>query len=293
MPVANAKLGPDAIRAIHEWWQAESNTHRPKYLKNLYPGGELKGLSLADGEVNRTAWMTLFAIGAFQRLGRVRHFQTKGFIEHMKRKGWWQIICENPPAQHGEDWLRILKEFAEDRDNGQQYDYWLDVFPRLYQLANWLDMYVNLFDGIGKRSNQQLFPDSFLKPMIDPALQGGGWGAPPIDRTMKMGVHLVCRELLRNKVIENQNAHRLAYMPAARVIRLFAAIGCDLQQPSSDEIWKTLKDALGADDATFGGDFDIPLLVLAENESLLLKVCNAEIGEQVGDDEYDNDEIFA
>jgi hypothetical protein len=288
MPVANAKHGIDAIRAIHAWWQDESEYHRAEYLKHLYPGGELKGLSLADGEINRTAWMTLFAIGAFQRLGRVRHFQTRGFIEHMQRNSWWQVICDNPPAKHGEDWLRILKEFAEDRDNGQQYDYWLDVFPRLYQLANWLDQYVDLFEGIRLRSNQQLSPDLFLKPMTDPALQGGGWGAPPIDRTMKMGVHLVCRELLRNKVIDNPHAHCLAYMPAARVIRLFAAIGCDLQQPSSDAIWETLKVALGADNATFGGDFDIPLLVLAEEKVLLKNVCGAEIDDQGGDDGYDS-----
>jgi hypothetical protein len=143
------------------------------------------------------------------------------------------------------------------------------------------------------RTNQQLSPDLFLKPMTDPALQGGGWGAPPIDRTMKMGVHLVCRELLRNKVIENPHAHRLAYMPAARVVRLFEAIGIHLQQPSSEEIWKKLNEVLGPVDASFGGDFDIPLLVLAEDKNQLRKVCNAEIDDQDGDDGYDNIGIFA
>ena len=291
MPVANAKRGVDAIRAIHAWWQDKSEYHRAEYLKHLYPGGELKSLSLADGEINRTAWMTLFAIGAFQRLGRVRHFQTRGFIEHMQRKGWWQVICEKPPGQHGEEWLKILKEFAEDRDNGQLYDYWLDTFPRLYQLAYWLENYVDLFEGIRVRTNQQLSLDQFLKPMTDPALQGGGWGAPPINRTMKMGVHLVCRELLRNQVIDNPHAHRLAYMPAARVIRLFEAIGMDLHQPSSEAIWENLQEALDPNDATFGGDFDIPLLVLAEKTNLLREVCNAEI-DDLDDDDYDN-ETFA
>jgi hypothetical protein len=293
LPILTAKQGKAVMLAIHEWWQAESNTHRTQYLKHLYPGGELKGLSLADGEIDRTAWMTLFSIGAFQRLGRVRHFQTKGFIEHMQRKSWWQVVCEKHPEQHSDAWLQILKQFAEDRDNGQHYDYWLDTFPRLYQLANWLEKYVDLFEGIRLRTNQQLSPDLFLKPMTDPALQGGGWGAPPIDRTMKMGVHLVCRELLRNKVIENPHAHRLAYMPAARVVRLFEAIGIHLQQPSSEEIWKKLNEVLGPVDASFGGDFDIPLLVLAEDKNLLRKVCNAEIDDQDGDDGYDNIGIFA
>jgi hypothetical protein len=128
--------------------------------------------------------------------------------------------------------------------------------------------------------------------MTDPALQGGGWGAPPIDRTMKMGVHLVCRELLRNKVIENPHAHRLAYMPAKRVIGLFEAIGIDLHQPSSEEIWKKLNEVLGSVDATFGGDFDIPLLVLAEDKKLLWEVCNAEIDDQGGDDVYESAEAF-
>jgi hypothetical protein len=292
MAFAPALRGPDAIRAIHEWWRDDSDIHRLQYLKHVYPGGELKGLSLADGEINRTAWMTLFAIGAFQRLGRVRHFQTRGFIEHMQRKGWWEVVCEKHPDQHGEAWLRILKQFAEDRDNGQLYDYWLDAFPRLYQLANWLENYVDLFEGIRRRTNQQLSLDQFLKPMTDPALQGGGWGAPPIDRTMKMGVHLVCRELLRNKVIENPHAHRLAYMPAKRVIGLFEAIGIDLHQPSSEEIWKKLNEVLGSVDATFGGDFDIPLLVLAEDKKLLWEVCNAEIDDQGGDDVYESAEAF-
>jgi hypothetical protein len=207
----------------------------------------------------------------------------------MQRKGWWEVICESHPEEHGDKWLEILKQFAEDRQVGQEYDHWLDAFPRLYQLAYWLDQYVDLFEGINCRSGQQLDPDLFLKPYSDPSLQGGGWGAPAIDRTMKIGVHLVVRELLRHKVIVNPVAHHLAYMPVNRVLQLFDAIGIHLPEESNKGIWKVLSDELGEDGAIFGGDFDIPLLVLAEDNDLLMEVCSASIL----DDDPEVFEVFA
>ena len=149
----------------------------------------------------------------------------------------------------------------------------------MYQLAYWLDQYVDLFEGIRFRTSQQLDPNLFLKPLTDPCLQGGGWGAPPLDRTMKFGVHLVIRELLRQKVIENPDAHGLAYMPVKRVLQLFDAIGLSLTDESSRSIWTVLVRAIGPEGAMFGGDFDIPLLVLAEDNVLLNRICNASIPE--------------
>lgn len=281
--------GPDALVRIQQWWERESGEHRQRYLNHLYPDGRLTGLSLGSGSVNRKPWMTLFGLGAFQRLGRVRSYQTRGFIQYMQRKGWWEVICESHPEEHGDKWLEILKQFAEDRQGGQEYDHWLDAFPRLYQLAYWLDQYVDLFEGINCRSGQQLDPDLFLKPYSDPSLQGGGWGAPAIDRTMKIGVHLVVRELLRHKVIVNPVAHHLAYMPVNRVLQLFDAIGIHLPEESNKGIWKVLSDELGEDGAIFGGDFDIPLLVLAEDNDLLMEVCSASIL----DDDPEVFEVFA
>lgn len=271
-----AMLGADAIRAIHAWWVREGVEHRQPYLDRLYPGGKLDGLSLEDGVVDRSAWMTLFALGAFQRLGRIRTNQTRAFIQYMQRKHWWETICELHPEKHGDAWLKILKDFAEEQNDGQQYDYWLDTFPRLYQLAFWLDKYVDLFEGVRLRSSEQLDPNIFLKPLTDPALQGGGWAAPPINRTMKYGVHLVLRELLRQKIIVNPGAHHQAFLPARRVQELFRAIGLDVEN-SSAAIWRELVNVLGPKNAEFGGDFDIPLLVLAEDQALLHRICNVEL----------------
>lgn len=94
---------------------------------------------------------------------------------------------------------------------------------------------------------------------------------------MKIGVHLVVRELLRHKVIVSSLAHHLAYMPVKRVLQLFDSIGIDLPEESSKGIWTVLSKELGEDAAIFDGDFDIPLLVLAEDGNLLMKVCNAAI----------------
>lgn len=168
--------GRDALVRIQQWWERESVKHRQHHLNHLYPDGKLAGLGLEGGSLNRSSWMTLFALGTFQRLGRVRSYQTRGFIQYMQRKGWWEVICESHPEEHGDRWLEILKQFAEDRQVGQEYDHWMDAFPRLYQLAYWLDQYVDLFEGINCRSGQQLDLGLFLKPYADPSLQGGGMG---------------------------------------------------------------------------------------------------------------------
>ncbi|AWI80376.1 hypothetical protein CEW87_14020 [Parazoarcus communis] len=284
--------GEKALEAIYTWWKTEGAPYRQKHLDSLFPGGALEGLAFTDGEVNRTAWMTLFAIGVFQRLGRVKASQSRGFIEYMQKRRWWDVICERHPEEHGDSWLGILKGFAEGGDSGQHYDYWLDTFPRLYQLAYWLDQYVALFEGIRFRSPMQLDSEMFLKPVTDASLQGAGWSAPAIDRTMKMGAHIVVRELLRNKVIKNPAAHRLAYMPAARILRLFEAIGVPLPPDCrGPAIWDALVRSLGPEEATFCGDFDIPLLVLAEDENLLYGICNAVIEDD--DDEFNMTGISA
>ena len=111
----------------------------------------------------------------------------------MQSKGWWQIICEQHPEQHSDAWLNILKEFTESNEYGQEYDYWLDSFPRLYQLAYWLKEYVNLFEDIRFRNMHELNSSRFLKPSCRPGHAGQGWIAPAIDRTMKIGVNLVVR----------------------------------------------------------------------------------------------------
>ena len=279
--------GGDALEAIYEWWQADGATHRKEYLKKLYPGGDMAGLSLDGSGINRAAWMTLFSLAVFQRLGRARSAQHRGFIEYMQRKGWWQTICDNDPKQHSDAWLNILKEFAESNEYGQEYDSWLDCFPRLYQLAYWLEEYVNLFAGFQFRSIHELNSNLFLNPVADPAMQGSGWIAPAIDRTMKIGVNLVVRELLRNKVIDNPATYALAFMPVKRVRKLFDAIDlCVEENCTSEDIWRHLQRELGIERAAFGGDFDIPFLILAESDYLLEQVCGISISESSDSPDY-------
>jgi hypothetical protein len=280
------KTGKAALQAINTWWKSEGRClYRQRYLENLYPqnqmdaSGCLKGLSL-DGGVNRRAWMTLFSIAVFQRLGRVRDFQTRGFVEVMDEKGWWATLCECPPKDNGDAWIGVLRDFAEQQTESEKYDYWLDSFPRLFKLANWLEAYVDIFEGINSRQKNQLNSMLLLSPNTDTVYQGTGFTAPPLVKTLKKGVHLVVRELLRAGVVKTPEAHRLAFMPAKRVLRVLDEIECRLPQENSESIWLILSEGIGPKEAIFGGDFDIPLLILAEQRDVLRDVLQIDLSDE-------------
>lgn len=265
----------DALESIYRWWVEEGGREKylESYIKELYPWGKEPDLKLDRyGKINRAGWMTLLSIGMFQRLGRVQDYQTRGFIENMDNNGWWQIFCDVNPIEDeksGLAWLQVLHAFyknqAEIRD--EEYSYWLDSFPRLFKISAWLEDYAT---SLIKRGNYKR-------------------DVPPLNKTLKKGYPLVVRELLRLGAITDRNEidekTKFAYTPSPKLLGLFEALGHNLNASElgeyniSEIIYKILCKSLGEEQAIFGGDYDIPLQILAHksNQGELFRICGLEI----------------
>jgi hypothetical protein len=265
--LAPARPRVPSLKLVHDWWMAHGHQHRLDYDEGLWPQ-RVNRTHLASDEPNRDAWMTLFSLGVFRRFGRVRNEQNRAFLDFLHDRGWWHTISEVHPDQGAEQWMAILREYAQTNLISAEYEQWMDSFPRLYRLARWCDDYVALFRGLQYRSPQEA--RQLLTPAGDSSLSGSGFGfdAPTLHRTLRIGHNLVVRELLRAGVLHSETAQSMAYMPGAAVVELLGELGYpDLQD--SQAIHDVLVKELGSVElASFGGDYDIPLILLAWNPSL-------------------------
>jgi hypothetical protein len=83
---------------------------------------------------------------------------------------------------------------------------------------------------------------------------------------LRLGQHLVIRELLRLEVLSSDVARELAFAPTSAVLELMARLGhTDLR--SSSDIYSVLVSELGEEEACFSGAYDIPLQLVATNEA--------------------------
>jgi hypothetical protein len=106
--------------------------------------------------------MTVFSLGLMRRIGRVTDAQNKGFLEYLHSRGWWATICEASPDLNAEGWMGILREYGEIQDDSPLFEQWMDLFPRLYRVARWLDVYVHIFSTVDLRDPAR--PRSLLAP---------------------------------------------------------------------------------------------------------------------------------
>ena len=213
---------------------------------------------------DRTAWMTLFSMGLFRRYGRVTDQQHRGFLDFLGSKGWWQTICEVHPDVGAEAWMDILRAYGEEQQTDTLFELWMDSFPRLYRIARWLDTYVHLFQTLDRRDSK--LAKFLLSPASDPSLSGSGIEAPTLSGMLRLGQHLVIRELLRIEVLSSDVARELAFAPRSAVLELMARLGhTDLR--SSSDIYRVLVSELGEEAACFSGAYDIPLQLIATNEA--------------------------
>ena len=83
---------------------------------------------------------------------------------------------------------------------------------------------------------------------------------------LRLGQHLVIRELLRLEVLSSAVARELAFAPRSAVLELMARLGHD-DLTSSSDIYRVLVSELGEDGACFSGAYDIPLQLVATNEA--------------------------
>ncbi len=265
-PESELKTGTDALEAIRDWWQENSVEQLKKFDREFWPANVPRHFESVNED--RASWMTLFAIGLMQRQGRVRDYQNRGFIDKMQSKGFWDVFCHANPNHDGQAWLNVLNEYGEQQIEDETYSIWMDNFPRLYRIAKWFDVYVHIFQNLDYRNQSQM--KGFYSPSADPEMSGSGIHAPTLKGSLKLGKHVVIRELLRSGVLEGEAVKAWAYKPGNAVRRMLVGIGFDDlagEDVTSDQIYGVLRESLG-DDATFTGAYDIPLLILARDQAL-------------------------
>lgn len=260
------------LHTIHRWWMAHREQHLEKYEQGLWPQW-IDKTKLADEDIpDRETWMALFSLGVFRRFGRAKDEQHRGFLDFLKTRGWWLTIAEVHPDHGAEQWMNILREYAETNHLSGDFEQWMDSFPRLYRLARWCDDYIELFRGLQLRNQDEAM--HLLTPAADSSLSGSGFDAPTIHRTLRMGHSLVIRELLRAGVLNSKVAQSMAFMPKRAVIDLLKEMGY-VELKSSNDIYNLLVNELEDSElACFGGDYDIPLIVLADNPNLQQEVVD-------------------
>ena len=254
---------------IHRWWLSKRNELLPKYEQAFWPQ-RIDRARLAEDAIDREAWMTLFSLAVFRRFGRVRNEQNRAFLEFLHDKGWWETISFVHPDTGAEAWMGILRQYAETNQVSGEFEQWMDSFPRLYRMARWCDEYVALFRGLDYRDAKSAA--ALLTPATDASLSGSGFDAPTLHRTLRLGHNLVIRELLRAGVLTKEVAQAKAFMPGRTVLQFLAQMGHSGIE-TSEGIHAVLVSELGsAADASFDGDYDIPLLLLAGNPALQREV---------------------
>lgn len=263
----NEEVFPD-WHAIHAWWMAEQHARLPSYDNHLWPAHADRA-ALGREPFDRQAWMTVFSLGLMRRIGRVTDAQNKGFLEYLHARGWWDTICEASPDLNAEGWMRILREYGEIQEDSTLFEQWMDLFPRLYRVARWLDVYVHIFSTVDLREPSQT--PSLLAPAADVSLSGSGIDAPSVRGMLRLGQHLVIRELLRAGLLGGPVATALAYMPTESLCNMMEGMGYN-RPTTSQEIYQSLVDELGEEAAHFEGAYDIPLQLLATDASLRARV---------------------
>ena len=255
-----------ALARLRDWWSTEGVVKAAEYRSRVFP----QDLNLVpdpqSGRIDRSSWLTLLAIGSFQGMGRARDEQHRGFVCYCQDRGWWEVFTGSDPRVEPDKWINIIEEYAEAQHDDEEWTLWLAQFPKLYRLRRWLDDYAELFLSID-RLEDRFTLDTILAPKANPELQGGGVDAPPLTRTLKLGSHLVVRELLHRGVITNPLAVPHAYAPIERIKAFFAAFAEEIE--SAEDIYALLKEYLGEGDAVFRGDYDIPLRIASSDQLIL------------------------
>ena len=254
-----------ALVRLHEWWSKQKSQRAGEYRNRLYPQGLNLKPDPQTGRIDRSSWLMLLALGSFQGMGLTRETQHRGFIQYCQDRGWWKVFTENDPKKEPEKWMDVIEEYAEAQHDDEEWTQWLAQFPKLYRLRRWLDEYADLFLTMN-RFHDSFALDTILAPRANPQFQGGGIDAPPLTRTLKVGSHLVVRELLHHGVIGNPFAVPHAYAPIDRLKTFFRAFGVWVY--TSEDIHQLLKERLGEDGAAFGGDYDIPLRIVSSDNLL-------------------------
>ncbi|MBT4131845.1 MAG: hypothetical protein HOE44_14135 [Candidatus Marinimicrobia bacterium] len=273
-----------ALNNIYEWWGQARNQALKDYHADVYPEAhKINYLDDDTGSFDRSAWLVLLLLGGFHTMGRTMPSQHRRFIEDCQRRGWWDVFTDPIPSQRFEDWMGVLDQYIEQQVDQQSYEQWMMRFPIIYKLSRYLDDYAELFTGLERYKKPFDLP-LVLTPLADSDQQGGGISAPPLWKTLGIGSNFIVRELLRNNVMDTPYLRKHAFVPYLGVRNLFSEMGCDTsdnvpRQKLSPLISKFIEENIDSEKATFYGDYDIPLRIVAEDWELQHSLLERELPE--------------
>jgi hypothetical protein len=197
---------------------------------------KLRPLFNAHDLGDRREWMKLLVLGSLHTLGRTKLEQQREFLRRCDAKGW-------------------VKQFVV-----------------IFQISRWLPEYVEVLLNVD-RLKRPFAIDEIIAPRTSAAFSGSGLDAPALTRGLGMGANFVFRELIRLGVLKQPFAHPHSYVPVRRVCALLDKLATlNIRKLPSKErssaIYRLLSELIGAERATFGGSFDLPLLALADSPEL-------------------------
>ena len=255
------------LERIYAWWTDQRLTYTSALDERMYPSGQpfvTESPFDDDDQELRERWQALFLLSSLQTMGQVKPEQHRTFLQLCQKRGWLKIFSQSSAPDS--TWMGIVREFLQDQATRIEYYHWMRQFVPFYQLSRWLKAYADNFTEADKY-RESIPLDQLLTPRNNPRLQGTDIDAPPLKEALGIGGNFLVRELLRHGALTNPNLHPLAYVPRKRVRALIETLGgFNLSKDHGDassEIYTYLAQYLGKDRATFHGDFDLPLYILA------------------------------
>lgn len=264
----------DTFPQLLEWWDDDAvrNEVISAYERAAWPDwlrrdGIAEGLRRTD---SMDHWLALLVLGACRSLGRTRDDQHRSFLEFIHGKGWWDVF--QAPDEPGA-WMEVLRDWQDGASANLAYPQWMSLFPAIYQLSRYRDVYVRLLRSAGRRPESMYQIARLLAPRVDLALTGAGthFDAPPAP--LGMGLHWVLRELVRLEVVRGEHLFPDCWVPSEQVLNVLRPFGlaCDegLDNPQKARaIFHFLEPVSGTATPNLHRAFDIPLRHVASNEDL-------------------------
>ena len=262
------------FRRLSEWWDdpAVRSEVIAAYEKRAWPewlrrDGVSGSLQIDSGD----HWLALLVLGACRSLGRTQDAHHCRFLEWIHGKGWWDVFKTPDDA---DAWMEVLRDWQDDASGEPTYSIHISLFPVIYQLSRYREVYVRLLQSVGRRPERMYQVTRLLAPRIDEALTGAGthFDAPPAP--LNMGLHWVLRELVRLKVVTGDHLFPDCWVPSEQVLNVLRPLGLELDegQENSEKaraIFNFLASELGTATPNLHRAFDIPLRHVASSNAKL------------------------
>ena len=262
------------FQQLLEWWDYDAVRSEviSAYERAAWPDW-LRRDGIAESLIadSRDHWLALLVLGACQSLGRTRDEQHRGFIELSHNEGWWDVF-----KMPGDDaaWMNVLRVWQDQAVHKIEYRLWMSLFPTIYQLSRYQNVYVPLLKSVGRRPDGLEQVTRLLAPRIDEALTGAGthFDAPPAP--LNMGLHWVLRELVRLEVVEGEHLYPNCWVPSEQVLSFLRPLGLEqldgelTNSQKACTISKFLATKLETETPNLHLAFDIPIRHVDSNKDL-------------------------